>query len=337
MKKSTKAILAVSGVAAGAVAAGAGLEMWSRTKFGRSGAATLAEGVVRVSGVRRNMLGRDLGRYDDYVEKQREINEKEYHLPGWMGMKSVVFEETRDGMKTFHVGTTGKNEHAVLYLHGVAHIHQISPFHWQFIDKLCEMTGAEIVVPIYPLAPAHDYDEAYSLLTDLYEGMCNRYGADAITIMGDSTGGGLAAGLAETFDHYKLEQPANLVLLSPVVDLSMRNPDVHDFFDRDPMIAPWGLAQIGDLWADGDDICDPRLSPIYGDVSVLRNVTVFAGTREIFYPDCVKFIEKLKDAGVKCDLVVGQGMNHVWPLYPIPEAKDALEQIASIVTSKVRA
>jgi acetyl esterase/lipase len=283
------------------------------------------------------MLGRDLGRYDDYVEKQREINEKEYHLPGWMGMKSVVFEETRDGMKTFHVGTTGKNEHAILYLHGVAHIHQISPFHWQFIDRLCEMTGAEIVVPIYPLAPAHDYDEAYSLVTDLYEGMCNRYGADAITIMGDSTGGGLAAGLAETFDRYNLEQPANLVLISPVVDLSMRNPDVHDFFDRDPMIAPWGLAQIGDLWADGDDICDPRLSPIYGDVSALRNVTIFAGTRELFYPDCVKFAEKLKDANVKCDLVVGQGMNHVWPLYPIPEAKDALEQIASIVTSEVRA
>ena len=173
------------------------------------------------------------------------------------------------------------------------------------------------MVPIYPLAPAHDYDEAYSLLTDLYEGMCDRYGADSITIMGDSTGGGLAAGLAETFDHYNLDQPANLVLISPVVDLSMRNPDVHDFFDRDPMNAPWGLAQVGDLWADGDDICDPRLSPIYGDVSGLRNVA-----------------DKLKDAKVRCDLVVGQGMNHVWPLYPIPEAKDAIEQIAQIVCAE---
>jgi hypothetical protein len=80
MKKSTKAILAVTGMAAGAVAAGAGLEMWSRTKFGRSGAATLAEGVVRISGVRRNMLGRDLGRYADYVEKLVD------------GAEGVVFE-----------------------------------------------------------------------------------------------------------------------------------------------------------------------------------------------------------------------------------------------------
>ncbi|WP_248921367.1 alpha/beta hydrolase [Olsenella intestinalis] len=334
MKKSTKALLAITTVAAGTAAACASLETWSRARFGRSGIATVAEGVLRLSGLRSNMLGRDLGRYDDYIQKQRENNEKEYHLPGWMGMKSVVFEETRDGMKTFHVGTTGKNDRAVLYLHGVAHIHQISPFHWQFIDRLCELTGAEIVVPIYPLAPAHDYDEAYSLLTDLYEGMCDRYGADSITIMGDSTGGGLAAGLAETFDHYNLDQPANLVLISPVVDLSMRNPDVHDFFDRDPMNAPWGLAQVGDLWADGDDICDPRLSPIYGDVSGLRNVTIFAGTRELFYPDCVKFADKLKDAKVRCDLVVGQGMNHVWPLYPIPEAKDAIEQIAQIVCAE---
>ena len=194
-------------------------------------------------------------------------------------------------------------------------------------------TEAEVVVPIYPLAPAHDYDEAYSLLTDLYEGMCDRYGADAITIMGDSAGAGLAAGMAETFSHYKLEQPAHLVLISPIVDLSMRNPDIHDFFDRDPMLAPWGLAQLGDLWADGDDICDPRLSPIYGDVSDLKNVTIFTGTREIFYPDAIKFAEKLKDAGVTCDLRVGQGMNHDWPLYPIPEAKEAISQMVQVVVA----
>ncbi|SEH50672.1 MULTISPECIES: alpha/beta hydrolase fold domain-containing protein [Atopobiaceae] len=333
MKKSTKAILATTGATLGAAVAGAGFELWSRTRFGRSGIATAAEGVWRLSGVRRNTLGRDLGRYDDFVEKNRAVNEQEYHLPGWMGMKSVVFEETRDGMKTFHVGTTGKNKHAILYLHGGAYVQQISPFHWQMIDKLCVETEAEVVVPIYPLAPAHDYDEAYSLLTDLYEGMCDRYGADAITIMGDSAGAGLAAGMAETFSHYKLEQPAHLVLISPIVDLSMRNPDIHDFFDRDPMLAPWGLAQLGDLWADGDDICDPRLSPIYGDVSDLKNVTIFTGTREIFYPDAIKFAEKLKDAGVTCDLRVGQGMNHDWPLYPIPEAKEAISQMVQVVVA----
>ena len=27
-------------------------------------------------------------------------------------------------------------------------------------------------------------------------------------------------------------------------------------------------------------------------------------------------------------------MNHVWPLYPIPEAKDAIEQIAQIVCAE---
>ena len=105
MKKSTKALLAITTVAAGTAAACASLETWSRARFGRSGIATVAEGVVRLSGLRSNMLGRDLGRYDDYIQKQRENNEKEYHLPGWMGMKSVVFEETRDGMKTFHVGS----------------------------------------------------------------------------------------------------------------------------------------------------------------------------------------------------------------------------------------
>ena len=335
MKDSTKKLLSATGMLAGIAAAAAGFELWSRSKYDRSGVATATEGAIRATGLRRNVLGRDLGRYDDYVEKSRAENEREYHIPAWVKLRSLVFEETRDGMKTYHVGTTGLNKHAILYLHGGGYINQITPAHWFFVDRLCRETGAEVVVPIYPLAPAHDYDEAYTLLTALYEGMCGRYGADAITLMGDSAGGGLALGLAESLPELGLDQPANLVLISPELDLSMRNPEIDDYFDKDPLLAPWGLAQIGDIWADGDDITSYRLSPINGDVSCLRNVLLLAGTREIYYPDCAKLAERLVSAGVRSDLVIGKGMNHDWPLLPVPEARKARERIVDTVLRKV--
>lgn len=335
MKDSTKKFLSVSGAIVGAAAAAGGFELWSRAKFGRSGVATATEGAIRASGYRRNVLGRDLGRYDDFVERNRTQNEREYHIPSWLHLRSVVFEETRDGMKTYHVGTTGKNEHAVLYLHGGGYVGQITPAHWLFVDRLCRESAAEVVVPIYPLAPAHDYDEAYTLLTTLYQGLCERYGADAITLMGDSAGGGLALGLAESLPESNLPQPANVVLISPELDLGMRNPQIRDYFDADPMLAPWGMAQLGDLWADGDDVSGWRLSPINGDLSPLRNVLLLAGTREIYYPDCVKLAERLVSEGVRSDMVIGKGMNHDWPLLPIPEARKARERIVECVLRKV--
>lgn len=335
MKKTTKNVLSVTGAIAGIAAAAGGFELWSRTKFGRSGAATAAEGAIRATGFRNVVLGRDLGRYDDFVEKSRVRNECEYQLPSWLRLRSLVFEETLDGMKVYHVGTTGKNEHVVLYLHGGGYVCQITPAHWRFVDKLCQESGAEVVVPIYPLAPEHDYDEAYTLLTSLYEGLCRRYGADAITLMGDSAGGALALGLAESLPQSNLEQPANLVLISPELDLSMRNPKIADYFDKDPMLAPWGVAQMGDLWADGDEVSNYRLSPKNGDVSQLRNVLLLAGTREIYYPDCAEFAQKLVTAGIPSDLVIGKGMNHNWPLLPIPEARKARKRIVECVLRKV--
>ena len=41
--------------------------------------------------------------------------------------------------------------------------------------------------------------------------------------------------------------------------------------------------------------------------------------------------EKLDAAGINHKLVVGVGLNHNWPLSPIPEARAARKQIAGIV------
>ncbi len=334
MNKTEKTLLKTAGVLAGTVAAGVGFSAFSRLRWGRSGSATISAAAMRLGGPRQDLLGRDLGRFDDYVARRRAENEEAYTIPKWVAMQSLVFEETCDGMKTFHVGTTGMNKHAILYLHGGTYVDQIAGHEWFFIDELCRRTGAEVYVPIYPLAPAHDYDEAYSVLTDLYESITARYSAKDVTILGVGAGGGLAAGMAETFLHYDLPQPGKLVLVSPMLDISMRNPDITDRFDLDPQYAPWGVAQVGDLWADGDDVTSARLSPIYGNVLPLRNVTTFVGTRELFYPDCAKWDALLAEAGVTHELIVGTGQNHAWPLSITPEGQDARDLIVEIIGTR---
>lgn len=75
---------------------------------------------------------------------------------------------------------------------------------------------------------------------------------------------------------------------------------------------------------------DWHISPIYGDLSELKNVTIFVGTRELFYPDDTLLYDKLKN-NPNVKLYVGEGQNHVYPVYPTIEGRIALEQIADIV------
>jgi len=41
----------------------------------------------------------------------------------------------------------------LLYLHGGAHVAEISPFHWRLLAEFAETTGCVAHVPIFPLAP----------------------------------------------------------------------------------------------------------------------------------------------------------------------------------------
>ena len=82
-------------------------------------------------------------------------------------------------------------------------------------------------------------------------------------------------------------------------------------------------------WAGAWNVSDPRISPIRADLSVLKNsdVTVLVGTDEIFYPDVVDFAQRLTTAGVRTKLRIGEKMIHDYPLLPIPEAQEPMNQI----------
>ena len=152
--------------------------------------------------------------------------------------------------------------------------------------------------------------------------------------MGDSAGGGLSLALTEHFKAEGIRLPDELVLLSPWVDVSMENEQITDYESVDPFLSVAPLRSCGEQWKGDLDAHDWRVSPIYGDLKGIRNVTVFVGTDGILYPDITKFFGLLdKDPSNK--LIVGEEMNHVYPLFPIPEAKPAVNEIIRIVNREV--
>lgn len=151
-----------------------------------------------------------------------------------------------------------------------------------------------------------------------------------IIIMGDSAGGGLSVAFCEYLAANDLPQPENLIPISPWLDVSMSGD--YDDVEFDPMLGVDGLREMGETWAAGLDPKDYKVSPLFGDVEGLAKTTLFVGTHEIFYPDVVKFYNKLIDNGVDAELNVGEGMTHVYAIYPlVPESKEAFKHIVEII------
>ena len=75
------------------------------------------------------------------------------------------------------------------------------------------------------------------------------------------------------------------------------------------------------------DVKDYRVSPLFGDNEGLADCLIFAGEKEIFYRDIKKYVEKLESDGVNVKFITGQGLFHIYPLFPIPEAKKAFKEL----------
>ena len=76
-----------------------------------------------------------------------------------------------------------------------------------------------------------------------------------------------------------------------------------------------------------------RSSPLYGDLTGLPPLLIYAGEDESMLDDTTQFAEKARNAGVSTRLHVGEGMVHCYPaLSPLfPEAREAMEDICAFL------
>ena len=225
-------------------------------------------------------------------------------------------------------------ERAAVYLHGGAYISEISPQHWTLISRLAD-AGVRVEVPGYGLAPQHTHREAYPFVTAVYRELLADVDASTVTLMGDSAGGGLALGLAQTLEEAGLPQPRRIVLISPWLDLTLSHPDLPAVEVRDPWLSSAGLHEAARAWAGGDDPTAPRLSPGNGPLAGLAPIDLYVGTREICLPDALTLRERAAAQGAELDLTVCEGAVHVYPLVPAPEGRAAARRIVATVSQEV--
>ena len=64
------------------------------------------------------------------------------------------------------------------------------------------------------------------------------------------------------------------------------------------------------VYADGHDLKDPLISPVYGDYAGFPPTILTSGTRDLLLSNTVRVHRKLRDAGVESVLQVFEGQSH---------------------------
>ena len=194
----------------------------------------------------------------------------------------------------------------ILYFHGDLFVDQMSDHEWEFLMTLIKaMRGngidVHITIPIYPLATPNPSIKGTSkrvlaFAESAYNHMLNRSKGSAsdIFFMGHGSGGAIALSLAlKVKESQNQPLPCQLILLSPILDLTFSNSEIPAAEARDPIHRVAGLVEAGRLYAEDreEGVQHHLVSPLLASKYLLRSdilerTHVLVGRNSILYPDC---------------------------------------------------
>ncbi len=255
----------------------------------------------------------------------------EYQLPDEIDTRYDYEKMTLNGMDNYVLENERTAEKKIIYLHGGGYVSQPNPRHFRWLEGVQDQTDSTVMLPVYPKAPQHQYEEVFEKLVPLYMQTLENTEAENIVIMGDSAGGGLALALAQELNRQDIEQPGDIIMLSPWLDVSMTNPDIQNLTSVDPFLDLEWLLNAGASYAGDADLRNPMVSPIYGDMTGLGDMTLIVGTHELFLADARKFSGITDEKNIPINYYEYPEMPHVFQLQDTDEGRRATQQIVNII------
>ncbi len=209
----------------------------------------------------------------------------------------------------------GGSNGVLLYLHGGGHVFGSALSHRHLVSRLADAADMVAYVPDHRLAPEHPFpaglDDAAAVLAALRA----RYPDRPIVLAGESAGGNLAAALVVRLLAEGASVPDRLYLLSPWLDMTQSGASISASTIDDLMISGQSLEDCAIVYATDRPRTDPRISPLFADVTGFPPVLLHASSDEVLLSDTLRFAERLAMAHVEVTLHVQPEMVHAWPLF----------------------
>jgi epsilon-lactone hydrolase len=193
--------------------------------------------------------------------------------------------------------------------------------------------GYKVIEFDYRMPPDAPYPAAMDDAMAVWKAALAMQDPKRMAIVGTSTGGGMTLAMILRAKQEGLALPAAIAPGTPWADLTETGDSykTNEWVDNVLVSYSGYLSHAAALYANGHDLKDPQLSPIYGDFHGFPPAILTSGTRDLFLSNTVRTHRKLRQAGVVAELQVFEGFSHAQYLFDpaAPETKEAFAEITA--------
>ena len=239
----------------------------------------------------------------------------------------------------------------LLFFHGGAFMLGSPKSHRAVTKRLSRAANAAVLAVDYRLMPEctrfdiiQDAETSYRWI--LENGPNGAASIKSFIVAGDSAGGNMALAVVAWARDTELKAADAVLTMSPGTDSSLSGTSYRSNLETDVIVRnlfgqylkiPKAIRHWIEFKSLGVKSADPRLSPLFGDLSCLPPVLLQASTSETLLHDSVRYANKAKSAGTDATLELWDGLTHDWHIWveTLPEAEEAFRHIEVFVEEHV--
>lgn len=192
----------------------------------------------------------------------------------------------------------------------------------------------------YRTIPLHPFPAALDDVLAVYQELLKDYDPAAMAIGGSSAGGNLSMASIHNFNMRGIPVPGAYFGGTPWADIAKEGDSyfINEGIDR---ILPVYEGELGDqatLYAGGEDMKNPLISPVYGDFSNFPPAQLVTGTRDLLLSPTIRAHRAMRAAGVEADLNVYEGLSHgEFLIYTdLPESAEVFTELGAFLDKHLK-
>jgi monoterpene epsilon-lactone hydrolase len=248
----------------------------------------------------------------------------------------TVVPTTIAGVKAFIVTPkvipARNRDRVLLHFHGGARVYNPGEAGTREAILLASFGGFKVISVDYRMPPDFPYPAALDDAVTVYRELLKTNKAKNIGVFGTSAGGSLTLTTVLRAKMEHLPLPGAIAPGTPTADLTKTGDSLftNEMVDNSLVSQDGFIHATALLYANGHDLKDPLLSPIYGDMHGFPPAILTSGTRDLYLSNTIRVHRKLRAAGVEAVLQVWEGQSHGQYNSDIhaPETKEYNDEIA---------
>ena len=220
----------------------------------------------------------------------------------------------------------------LIHTHGGAYVFGTGEAGLSEAALVAAYSQSPVVSVDYRMPPAYPCPAGIEDVVTVWQEMLKSHDRAHSAMFGSSAGGGMTMAATLKLKQLGLPLPAALFLGSPWAHIDKIADSQSANAKTDNLLYVYDdlLAAAARLYANGQSLDEPLLSPLCGDLRGFPPSIIMTGTRDLFLSLAALTHRTLRMADVPAELYVFEAASHIQFLFfPAPECDEAMKAVAA--------